>query len=125
MVRLKVGDHVDIVGGSYKGDQGKILKFNPVRVETRLFNANKVANLSRESLSRRQPASRNESQENRRQQQRSSAEVEEEDQQSHSDSVDYIMRAVARLRLTQREKKELVDRIEGEIQGDIINRSDS
>jgi ribosomal protein L24 len=126
MVRLKVGDHVDIVGGSYKGDQGKILKFNPVRVETRLFNANKVANLSRESLSRRQPASRHESQENRRQQQRNSAEVEEEDQQtSHSDSVDYIMRAVARLRLTQREKKELVDRIEGEIQGNIINRSDS
>jgi hypothetical protein len=81
--------------------------------------------LSRENLSSRKPASRHGSQENRRQQQRNSAEVEEEDQPSHSDSVDYIMRAVARLRLTQREKKELVDRIEGEIQGDIINRSDS
>jgi hypothetical protein len=51
-MELKIGDKVKIVGGTYRGDSGYIVKFLEVRVSVRLVLASKTVNLNKESLSR-------------------------------------------------------------------------
>jgi hypothetical protein len=82
-----------------------------VKVEVRLFDANKTRCLNRASLKKRiyQHASIREQPRSTQQSQHGVNAGNEED------SVDYLMRVITRLRLTEVEKRELQARIEDEI----------
>jgi ribosomal protein L14E/L6E/L27E len=112
MNEMLVGDIVDVVGGSYKGDYGYIVKILDVRVKVRLVGACKVSNLNRSSLTRRQGESTPDMEiaEERRQ---STDGVHEEEREN--ESVDYLIKKIKRLRLTNMEKLKLVDILKDEI----------
>jgi heterodisulfide reductase subunit A-like polyferredoxin len=107
---LKLRDTVDVIAGTYKGDFGTITRFLPVKVEVRLFEANKTRCLSRASLKKKVYRDTTMREQTPWQQTQHGATAGDEE-----DSVDYLMRVITRLRLTEEEKKELQARIEDEI----------